>query len=168
MLPDAFHLPFRQWRRLFRRAYRAQQRDHSEVCGVFAMDGGGRVSVVFLKNHSDQPGHFELEPREIFDARKRLRAGGRQPVGLFHSHPISAAIPGPGDIKNSSINDVHLIVDVCGITARMWRVVRRGRRKIAVELPLTIERSDPARGLRKRSPHVGKRRASRGLPTITS
>jgi hypothetical protein len=36
---------------------------------------------------------------------------------------------------------VLLIHDVCGTQARLWKIVRRGRRKRAVELPFVIERS---------------------------
>ena len=136
-----YRISYRQWRSLYRRAYRAQQRDHSEVCGVFAVDKINRVSIQFLNNESDRAGHFELSPRTISDARRCFRASGLRPVGLFHSHPISQAVPGPGDIEGSAVNAVHLIVDVCGRTARMWRIVRRGRTKAPVELPLEIKRT---------------------------
>jgi proteasome lid subunit RPN8/RPN11 len=136
-----FRISYRQWRRLYRRAYRAQQRDQSEVCGVFAVDESGRISIEFLDNESNRAGHFELSPRRISDARRNFRACGLRPVGLFHSHPISEAVPGPGDIERASINAVHMIVEVCGRTARMWRIVRRGRTKVAVESSLDIKRT---------------------------
>jgi hypothetical protein len=47
----------------------------------------------------------------------------------------------PADVRNWPIDTIHLIYDVCGRTVRLWRVIRRGRRNVAVELPIRIERS---------------------------
>jgi len=60
-----FILPVNERRRLHDRAYRAQQRDHSEVCGVVATGPNRRIILHFLENKSDTPGHFELDLREL-------------------------------------------------------------------------------------------------------
>jgi proteasome lid subunit RPN8/RPN11 len=136
-----FRLPYREWRRLSRRAYRAQKRDHSEVCGLFATDGSQRLVLFFLANESARPGHFEVSWDAFRRTRKEIRNAGHRYLGLFHSHPISVAVPGAGDIRRAPVNSKHLIYDVCGLDARLWMIVRRGGRKRAVELPLLIERS---------------------------
>jgi proteasome lid subunit RPN8/RPN11 len=111
------------------------------VCGLIAADTNESISLIFLKNRSNQPGHFKLDPEELERARRRVRTARKRPIGTFHSHPVSEAVPGRGDMRNLSASTVLLIYDVCGINARLWRIVRRGRTKIAVELPLVIQRS---------------------------
>jgi len=136
----SFLLPYREWRRLYRRAYNAQQLNHSEVCGFFSADSNGHISLEFLTNRSDRPGHFELSSEELTRARRNVDVSARL-IGIFHSHPLSEAVPGPADIKNSSYKLASLICDVCGRCARLWRIERKGRRKVATELRLEIQRS---------------------------
>jgi proteasome lid subunit RPN8/RPN11 len=136
-----FVLPYSEWRRLYGRAYRAQRRDQSEVCGIVGIDRNRRLSLVFLANASDRPSHFELGDNEIVVARRNLRDAGQRVAGFFHSHPISEAIPGLRDIASSPINCVQLICDVCGRDARLWRICRRGGKRVAVELILEVKRS---------------------------
>src|SRR5260221_8187809 len=47
-------LPVRERLRLHDRAYRAQQRDQSEVCGAVVADPTGRCSLLFLPNQSNR------------------------------------------------------------------------------------------------------------------
>jgi len=108
---------------------------------VFAADASGKISLTFLNNASTLPGHFELDDRQMASPRQKIRAAGKRPIGIFHSHPISEAVPSPSDVQQAPYNTALLICDVCGRTARLWRVVRLGRRKIAVELPFKIDRS---------------------------
>ena len=51
------------------------------------------------------------------------RKAGKTVLGTFHSHPISEAIPSPGDFMGAgSLSDsLMLIYDVCGIEARLGR-----------------------------------------------
>ena len=136
----SFLLPYREWRRLYRRAFNAQQLNHSEVCGFFSADSNGHISLEFLTNWSVRPGHFELSTKELTRAKRNVDVGARL-IGTFHSHPLSDAVPGAADIKNSSYDLASLICDVCGRCARLWRIERKGKRKIATELRLKIQRS---------------------------
>ncbi len=45
-----FIVPSREWRRLRRRAYDAQQAGHLEVAGLFAVDTNRKRFLIFLKN----------------------------------------------------------------------------------------------------------------------
>ena len=136
-------VPYREWRRLCRRAYAAQQKEHSEVCGLFAADKRQRVFLIFITNESTKPGHFEFGWKEFRRARHAIRAAGCRFPGTFHSHPISEAVIGPGDLRHAGVNSLHLIYDVCGTDVRLWRVARSSGRKKPVELPLIIQRSKP-------------------------
>jgi len=138
-----YRLPYREWRRLSRRAYAAQQRDQFEIGGVISTNGDREIRLEFVRNESDRPCHFEFGD-DFWRARGVIRASGHRYLGTFHSHPISEAIPGPGDIRGADVDSLQLIYDVCGVNARLWRIIKRGRRKQAIELTLVVERSPHA------------------------
>jgi hypothetical protein len=73
-----------------------------------------------------------------------VRAAGHRFMGIFHSHPISEAVPSPIDIRVARPNALLLIHDVCGTDARLWRIVKRGGRKRALEKSFIIERKATA------------------------
>lgn len=135
-----YQLSFRDWRRLSRRAREAQKRGLYEVGGLLAADDLRRLQLFFVRNASLRRGEFEFGSEEFLLARMLIRAAGLWYVGSFHSHPISEAIPGSGDVRGHSVRAMLLIYDVCGVNARLWRIVRRKRRKQAVELRLVIAR----------------------------
>ncbi len=137
----AWVLPYREFKRLHQRAYRAQQRDHSEVVGVLVSRARRRLGLAFLENHSGRPGHFEVQGAAVTAERRRARARGARVVGLFHSHPVSAATLGPGDRRGARLNSLQLVYDVCALDARLWWVSRRAGRKRVSEVTLRVERS---------------------------
>jgi proteasome lid subunit RPN8/RPN11 len=139
----AYVLPYAEFRRLHRRAYAAQQRDHEEVCGMLAASPGrsARLALTFLPNHSQRKGSFLLSLPEFKTARREAAASGLRPVGLFHSHPVGFPELGPRDKTNTPLNTLHLVYDVCGREPTLWRVVRPRRRRVAVEVPLRVQRS---------------------------
>jgi proteasome lid subunit RPN8/RPN11 len=161
-MPVQYILPHREWRRLSRRAYAAQQRHHAEVCGLFASDKDRRIALFFVRNESSRGGHCEFGWDQFHHSRKRIRVEGYRYLGIFHSHPIAEAIPGEGDLRHARVNEMMLIQDVCGIRARLWRITRRGARKRVTEIPLVIERSGARRASvshsNPRVPRFGKKR----------
>jgi desampylase len=134
-----FTLPFNERRRLHERAYRAQQRDHSEVCGVVAADGNRVITLHFLINRSDRSGHFEIDRGDLRRLNRELRQSGQRFIGIFHSHVVGIAEPGPGDLSGASLSHLQLIYDVSGRKACLWGVVKRGCKLSAFEVPLLIE-----------------------------
>lgn len=129
-------LPFREWRRLCRRALAAQRKDKSEVCGLIARYGDS-LSLEFLKNLAG-PGCWSLDIDVIEQTLKRMNASGLKVIGTFHSHPISEPIPGPRDIEAMIIGEGYqLIYDVCGIDARLWH---RNKSGVLVNIPLVIHK----------------------------
>jgi proteasome lid subunit RPN8/RPN11 len=63
--------------------------------------------------------------------RVRARARGGRVVGVFHSHPISEALPSARDVAESPVNSLMLIYDVCGRETKLWRVVKKNGLKSA-------------------------------------
>lgn len=139
-----FRLPYREWRRLRRRAYRRQQVDQGEVCGLLVATSN-RLSLVFLENLADRAGHFLMSLKDTGQAQRELRRSGRRAVGFFHSHPISPAVLSRGDIGQSPANSLQLVYDVCGREARLYRVVVAGQRRMVKEVLLSIGKSPQAR-----------------------
>jgi proteasome lid subunit RPN8/RPN11 len=137
-------LPYREFRRLHARAYRAQQRDQSEVVGLLVSGVRRRLGLAFLKNHSDRPGRFEVQRAAVTAERQRARSRGARVVGLFHSHPVSPATLGPGDRRGAMPNSLQLVYDVCGLDARLWWVSRRAGRGRVSEVVLKVERGGRA------------------------
>ena len=109
-----FTLPFNERRRLHERAYRAQQRDHSEVCGVVAADGNRVITLHFLINRSDRSRHFEIDRGDLRRLNRELRQSGQRFIGIFHSHVVGHPEPGPGDLSGASLSHLQLIYDVSG------------------------------------------------------
>jgi len=143
MRATQYVLPYREFRRLHRRAYRAQRAGHYEVCGVLIVKRRPptHLALTFLRNHVTQPYSFGLHRSEVAAERAAARRIGRRVVGIFHSHPVGWPKLGPRDRKSTGTNMLHLVHDVCAIELKLWRLVYRGRRRRVVEVPLVVQRS---------------------------
>lgn len=139
----SFHLPHREFRRLYRRARKAQQANHFEVVGLLVINPAEPrvLRLVFLRNRAVRPCAWELRREDIRKCHRTLKASGFRTVGLFHSHPLSYARLGPGDRRNTPAGWRHLVYDVCALEPRLYMVRQRNGRRRVDELPLTVERS---------------------------
>ena len=148
--PDAFHLPFSEFRRLHRRALQAQKRGHLEVAGVLATSGDTPriLTLVFLENLASESGRWEVRRDQIARVRGELRERGLQFLGLFHSHPLSEAILGRRDLRNTPTGWAHLVYDVCGLEPRLYVVRRRNGRRRVERVTLSVGRSRKSRILK--------------------
>jgi proteasome lid subunit RPN8/RPN11 len=133
-----YTLSFLEYRRLHDCAYRAQQRDQSEVCGALLCTPSGRLRLRFLENQSDRPGHFEMASSELRALRQGQNGTRLRFVGTFHSHPFTCGVPGEGDIRGAPLRHLMLIYDVCGREVRLWQIVLRKGRKTAVQLTFFV------------------------------
>lgn len=149
-----FVLPYAEKRRLHLRAIRAQQRGHLEVRGVVEVNARRRIKLRFLLNYSTMPYRFEMRRSEIQAVQRAIERNGQRVLGSFHSHPVSKAKPGSGDIGKGFYRGVELIYDVCGRYVRLWRLTvhKQRRAKRLVEIPLYEEgcKKVKAQGRRKR------------------
>jgi len=129
-------------RTLRRLAKTAQELDQSEVCGLLLSNDGSRLELRHLPNQARKPGRW-LVKDDVYAAEKvRAHSAGKVIVGSFHSHPVSEAIPGSGDIQSAdAFAPLMLIYDVCGQEAKLWRVrTPRGMRQ-AEEVNLDVIRT---------------------------
>ncbi len=136
MMKKSFILPYNEKRRLHYHAYRAQQKDQREVCGVISSDQNSIITLHFLKNYSKKAGNYRISATDVAAVRRGLKQ--KNIIGLFHSHVVSEAIPGPRDIQNACTAYLQLIYDVCGRVVRLWKIKRIRGRTAAVELPLIV------------------------------
>lgn len=139
-LQAEYFISDRERHRLHRRAYRAQQRDHSEVCGALLVDQRKRLTFWFLKNHSVNRASYEVYLSDMKTVTASLAQSSKRILGTFHSHPVSEARPGTGDLKRGFYRGIELIYDVCGREMRLWQQKKQGKRKKLKELPIVYEK----------------------------
>lgn len=78
-----------------------------ECCGaMLGHTGGSRKTVleaIPLDNAWDGPqgDHYEIRPADLLRVERHARQKGLDMVGIFHSHPDSAAYFSRADLKNS-------------------------------------------------------------------
>jgi proteasome lid subunit RPN8/RPN11 len=127
----AYRISVSQLRRLRTLAERRQKSGQREVCGLILSDDGFRLKLAYLPNQASRPGEFLIKGQAYESARDRAKRQGESTLGTFHSHPVSEAIPGAGDIKNATSGSLMLIYDVCGREAKLWKIrkVRGGAKQ---------------------------------------
>ena len=123
-------------RKLHVSALQAQRCGQREVCGMLTSDENGQLELRFLTNRSQRAGHCLIARADYLKNREAIRQMGKRVLGTFHSHPISEAIPGPGDLKGIALNSFCLIYDVCGREPRLWKIMKRRNKRVAQEFPL--------------------------------
>lgn len=63
-----------------------------------------------VRNLSDDPNRFELDPQGHVAAIREVRGTGTSVVGFYHSHPHSAPVPSARDLSESSYPDVLYVI----------------------------------------------------------
>jgi len=118
-------LPYKEKRKLHGRAYRAQQRNHDEVCGLLVTGSDKIIELVFLKNISNDAYNFKINRSEIIGVLKGIKSRNKHILGSFHSHPVGEAIPSKGDLENGFYKGFEMIYDVCAREVKLWRLNKK-------------------------------------------
>ena len=65
---------------------------------------------------------FELDPQQFYNAWNDAEKNGKEIVGVYHTHPVSCAVPSPWD-RETMENDpsVWLIAGADGMRAYVWK-----------------------------------------------
>jgi [CysO sulfur-carrier protein]-S-L-cysteine hydrolase len=86
-----------------------------ECCGLLIGSPDLVDESFAVTNIRRSPVAFEVDPAGHFAAIRRARATHRSVVGAYHSHPRSAAVPSPTDVRDANDPDfLHLIVSLAG------------------------------------------------------
>jgi [CysO sulfur-carrier protein]-S-L-cysteine hydrolase len=114
----------------------AHARDEAplECCGYLRLEDGAVAEVFQAVNERGSPYGYELDHKSLFAANELDDAG--HGVGIYHSHPRSAAVPSQTDINLAQYPDwTYWIVSLEGEpTVRAWRIANGSVEEEPVEL----------------------------------
>ncbi len=64
---------------------------------------------------------FELDPKEHYDAWNDAEKKGKEIIGIYHTHPVSSAVPSLWDRETmENVTSVWLIAGADGMRAYIW------------------------------------------------
>jgi hypothetical protein len=141
-LQRSFRLPQAEFQRLHRRARRAQKRNQMEVVGLLAVHRASPsvLRLKFLQNRAHAPCTWQLHRKDILLASQTCGARLTN-CWIVFSHPVSSAVLGPRDRRNTPTRWTHLVYDVCALGPRLYLLRWQDGRRRVQELHLTVERS---------------------------
>lgn len=96
-----------------------------EACGVLIGTSDGSIALVEkalpITNSKRTRRSFELDPKEHYNAWDEAVKNGKEIVGVYHTHPVSSALPSLWD-RETMQNDssVWLIAGADGMRAYVW------------------------------------------------
>jgi len=81
----------------------ARQEAPLECCGVLA-GRDGRVLKLYRATNAEHSRYcYNIEPQELFRINRECEENGWQFLGIYHSHPDSAACPSPTDVRLAAL-----------------------------------------------------------------
>jgi proteasome lid subunit RPN8/RPN11 len=72
-----------------------------ECCGLLAGRDGVILAVFPARNSLASATAYEIAAAELFALFRRMRAGGFEHLGIYHSHPRGDNAPSPTDIERA-------------------------------------------------------------------
>lgn len=96
-----------------------------EACGVLIGTINGSTALVEralpVTNAKRTRRSFELDPKEHYDAWNKAEKDGKEIVGVYHTHPVSSAVPSLWDRETmENAPSVWLIAGADGMRAYVW------------------------------------------------
>ncbi len=104
-----------------RRAVRLARREDREVCGLL-VDTTHAIELLPLRNAARRPGSFRFDERQVRGVLRATKTLQWTVVGTYHSHPVSDASPGRGDIEGTVDDSLMLVIDGISRDVRLWRI----------------------------------------------
>lgn len=78
----------------------ANESQPSECCGLLSGANGVITALHPLPNEADKPEvRFFATPEDLFAAMRRIREASHTFLGIYHSHPRTAAYPSAADVE---------------------------------------------------------------------
>lgn len=72
----------------------------SECCGLLSGENGVITTLHALPNEADRPEvRFFATPEGLFAAMRKIREANQSLLGIYHSHPRTAAYPSASDVE---------------------------------------------------------------------
>lgn len=114
------------------------QKKFREVCGIIVNDLQNNFELIYLKNKSNKPGHFELDLNKIKEIETKMKKRKKKVCGIFHSHPLGEARPSTEDLKITTPYRLLLIYDVCEKDLKLWKIHGAKKKRFAEEIKYEI------------------------------
>jgi proteasome lid subunit RPN8/RPN11 len=86
-----------------------QQHAPLESCGLLAGKNDRVEKVIFVRNQSQSPARFVMDPYEQLRAFDWIESNELDLLGIFHSHPAGPEGASVTDIAEAAYEVVHLI-----------------------------------------------------------
>jgi len=80
-----------------------------EACGLLAGRDSQVQAVLFVRNQTQSPVRFRMDPIEQLHAFEWIDAQGLDLLGIFHSHPDGPEVVSETDIAEAVYAVMHLI-----------------------------------------------------------
>ena len=72
----------------------------AECCGLLSGSNGVITDIHPLRNDAEKPEtRYSATPEDLFAAMRRIREEGQALLGVYHSHPRTAAYPSASDVE---------------------------------------------------------------------
>lgn len=108
-------------------AQHAEDHTPNEACGILlgSMDGPACMiqKAILTSNADNSPVRFSISDMDVIHAYRAAEIHGVEVVGIYHSHPISSAVPSGRDITYMELNPGVWIIR-SGLDGRMRAWVR--------------------------------------------
>ena len=88
----------------------AREESPRECCGLLIGTGSDIDGSVRSANLDPDPARYRLDPAVHIATNRRLRGTGREVVGVYHSHPHSAAVPSPSDCREAYYSEFIWVI----------------------------------------------------------
>lgn len=83
----------------------------AECCGLLSGRDGLISDIHPLRNDADKPEtRYFATPEELFAAMRRIRESGQALLGVYHSHPRTAAYPSPSDVEMAFYPEAYYFI----------------------------------------------------------
>lgn len=108
-----------------------------ECCGLLSGRNGLITEVHKLRNESDKPEvRYFASPEDMFSAMRRIRESGHKLIGIYHSHPRSAAYPSAADVEMAFYPEaVYFIISLePQVETRAFKIASPGIDKVEITI----------------------------------
>ena len=98
----------------------------NEACGILAGPASGAVSEFYAMKNTDEASiSYFMDPKEQLLVFKKMRQGGTEMCGIFHSHVASEAYPSQKDVRLAFYPEASYLI--VSLSDRMKPVLRSFR-----------------------------------------
>ena len=108
-----------------------------ECCGVLAGRDGRATAVYAVPNAAeDRLTRYEMDPAELWAARRRARDEGLEVLGFYHSHPRTPPVPSSYDVERAYYPDVVYAIAALapGFEVRAYRIANGLVSEVGLEI----------------------------------